>query len=253
MTLLAAAASVLLSVSDPQGDAFGDGGYSLPAAVDPSLLDLRSFTVLDDGGRLQLRLGMARQNNQAGAPNGFSEPAVEVYIGRRGDPAGDLGPTGFRTPPSSGWRYRLRLNGWAARLEVRPDLPALEDPAATGQDLRAAELAVSVDGADIVVATPIAAGDYEYWAFVGLYDPLTPDGLRRPVGRADALTLASSLPQPPVAIDLLSETSQARYYDSREAAPVGRPPENRSAALLLTGLAGACMALGATVWGLFRR
>lgn len=252
MTLLAASAAVLLSVSDPQGDALGDGAYSLPAAVDPATLDLRSMTVLDVRGRLELRFAMARLSNPARAPNGFTDPVLDVYVGRQRDPQGDLGLTGFRTPPGAGWRYRLRVTGWAARLELRPGLPP-DAASATSGSAGEAGLGVRVEGAQIVVSTPIPAAAYSYWAFVGLYDPLTVDGLKQPVARAGPFALASSLDRAPAALDVLSATSQAPYYASREVPALGRPPQDRSGALLATGLAGATLALGATVWGFFRR
>ncbi|HWG85604.1 MAG TPA: glucodextranase DOMON-like domain-containing protein, partial [Deinococcales bacterium] len=141
--LAAAAAAVLFSLADPQGDARGDGSYQLPAAVEEAAVDLRSFTALDDSGRLQLRLGLGRLSGAGGAPNGFSAPQLDVFIADGGVRNPDLAGTGFTAPAGTGWRYHVSANGWFARVVAAP-----------GAEAPAGEVRARVEGADVVIDTP---------------------------------------------------------------------------------------------------
>jgi len=241
------AATILFSVADPRGDATGDGGYSLPAAeASAGGLDLRTFTAANVDGKLELRLALD-QVDPADSPNGFARPVFEVFIGDGRGGEDRLGATGFSSLPGQGWRYHLRVNGWRAELEQRASDPAEgAPPAPPGPPT------VSVQGAQVVIHTAIPASEgYGYWAFVGLYDPLSPDGLRRPVALADELELVSRLADAPPVLDALSPTSQVGFWSTREVPPLGNAPD-RSNWLLISGLVGACLALAATIWGLFR-
>jgi C-terminal binding-module, SLH-like, of glucodextranase len=244
-----AAATILFSLADPRGDSLGDGGYTLPSRIESSALDLRTFSALNVNDKLEFRLTMDRVSNTENAPNGFSGPIFEIFLAesRGGDET--LGPTGFLTPPSHGWQYRLSVNGFTARLITSPKRALVSggNPAPSTTNLK-----VRVEGSDVVINTDLPARQYAYWAFVGVYDPLTPTGLKAPVSRWTPTQLASAIPNAPAAVDVLSKDSQVGLYASR-VVPAVNEPVTRTSPLLLTGLAGLCIALGTTLWGVFRR
>jgi hypothetical protein len=244
-----AAATILFSLADPRGDALGDGAYTLPSRIESSTLDLRTFSALSVGGKLEFRLTMDRVTNTENAPNGFSGPIFEIFLAesRGGDEA--LGPTGFLTPPSHGWHYRLSVNGFTSRLITSSKRAPISDPGAVAPST---SLKVRAEGSDVVIDTDLPAGQYAYWAFVGVYDPLTPTGFKLPVERWTPTQLASAIPDAPAAVDVLSKTSQVGLYASR-VVPAVNEPVTRTSPLLLTGLVGLCIALGTTLWGVLRR
>jgi C-terminal binding-module, SLH-like, of glucodextranase len=244
-----AAATILFSLADPRGDALGDGAYTLPSRVEASALDLRIFTALDLDGKLEIRLTMDRVTNTENAPNGFSGPIFEVFLAesRGGDEM--LGPTGFLTPPSHGWQYRLSVNGFTSRLIPSPRRAPVSDGKRVAPST---SLKVRVEGSDVVIDTDLPAQQYAYWAFVGVYDPLTPTGFKIPTDRWTPTQLASAIPDAPAAVDVLSKGLQLGLYASR-VVPAVNEPVTRTSPLLLTGLAGLCIALGTTLWGVLRR
>ena len=244
-----AAATVLFSLADPRGDALGDGGYTLPSRVEASTLDLRIFTALDVNGKLEFRLTMDRVLNAENAPNGFSGPIFEIFVAESRGGEETLGPTGFLTPPSHGWQYRLSVNGFTSRMIPSSKRVTAGDPASVVPSLT---LKVRTEGSDVVIDTDLPAKSYAYWAMVGIYDPLTQTGFKRPVERWTPTQLASAIPDAPHAVDVLSKESQVGLYASR-IVPAVNEPVTRTSPLLLTGLAGLCLALGTTLWGVFRR
>ena len=240
-----AAGTVLFSVSDPQGDALGDGVYALPNTLtDRSVLDLRTFTASDNAGKLELQLAFASVQNPERAPNGFSFALIDVYLNSERGGIEDLGITGFHTPPGRGWRYHLRVNGWNASLETAKNAPASARVSS--------KVAVQIDGANIVLSTQLPADAYRYWAFVSLYDPLSKDGVKQVSGEASAFNLSSNLQDAPSVLDVLSPTSQVSYYTSREVEPLNEPKLEFNP-LLYSLFAGLGLSLIATIWGLFRR
>jgi hypothetical protein len=244
MSLAAAAATVLFSVSDPQGDSLGDGGYRLPAArSDAAQLDLRTFTASDQDGKLQLRLTMGGVRNPDKAPNGFSLPVIDVFMGQGRGGQEKLGSTGFRSTPNRGWKYHLRVSPWTASLER--DSSASNLPVLSGVKVR-------VQGASIIVDTGLPAGAYTYWAFTSLYDPLTPDGVAKPQTSANPLRLISIIPNAPTALEVLSPTSQVGLYATLEVPPLNEPVIETNP-LLYTTIAGLILALVTSVWGLFSK
>jgi C-terminal binding-module, SLH-like, of glucodextranase len=240
-----AAGTILFSVSDPQGDALGDGVYALPSTIkDTSVLDLRTFTALDVAQTLELRLSFGSVQNPERAPNGFSEPVIDVFINTERGGLEELGTTGFHTPPGRGWRYHLHVNGWNALLETAKNAP---------QSARvSSKVGVQVDGANIVISTQLPADAYRYWAFVSLYDPLSKHGVTEVSSEASALHLSSNLQDAPTVLDVLSPTSQVGFYASREV-PALNEPKLELNPLLYSLFAGLALSLVATIWGLFRK
>ncbi len=245
LTAVLAAGTILFSVSDPQGDALGDGVYALPSTFkDGSVLDLRTFTASEVNQKLELRLSFGSVQNPEVAPNGFSEPVIDVFLNTERGGIEELGTTGFHSPPGRGWRYHLRVNGWNANLETAKNAP---------QSARASsKVGVQVDGANIVLSTQLPANAYRYWAFVSLYDPLSKNGVQEVSSTASALNLSSNLQDAPSVLDVLSPTSQVGLYASREV-PALNEPKLELNPLLYSLFAGLALSLMATIWGLFRR
>jgi C-terminal binding-module, SLH-like, of glucodextranase len=240
-----AAGTVLYSVSDPQGDALGDGVYALPSTVkDPSSLDLRTFTASDSAQKLALRLSFASVQNPELAPNGFSDTAIDVFLNTERGGIEELGFTGFHTPPGRGWRYHLHVNGWNAELFTAKNVPLSARVSS--------KVKVQVDGANIVLSTQLPADAYRYWAFVSLYDPLSKNGVQEVSSEASALGISSNLQDAPSVLDVLSPSSQVGFYASREV-PALNEPKLELNPLLYSLFAGLALSLMATIWGLFRR
>lgn len=240
-----AAGSVLYSVSDPQGDALGDGVYALPSTLaDPSTLDLRTFTASDTAQKLELRLSFGSVQNPELAPNGFSNAAIDVFLNTERGGIEELGFTGFHTPPGRGWRYHLRVNGWNAQLETAKNAP----PSASVSS----QVKVQVDGANIILSTQLPADAYRYWVFVSLYDPLSKHGVQEVSSEVSALRLSSNLQDAPSVLDVLSPSSQVGLYASREVTALNEPKLELNP-LLYSLFAGLALSLMATIWGLFRK
>jgi hypothetical protein len=243
MSFALAVTTVLFSAADPQGDALGDGAYQLPvtAQAQASSLDLRTFTAYTVDGKLGFRLGFAAVSNAQDGPNGFSLPHIQIFVTERRGGEEALGSSGFRTQAGRGWQYHLTATGWFTKLEC---LPSVTDCPKT--------VRAHAEGADIVLETDLPVKPYAYWALVGLYDPLAVDGLRQPVLQASPLNLASSIPDAPAALDVLSKNSQLALWPSREVPALGEVVVQTNP-LLWTGLAGLCLAVLGIVLSLFRK
>ncbi len=240
-----AAGTVLFSVSDPQGDALGDGVYALPSTLkDVSVLDLRTFTASEVKQKLELRLSFGSVQNPERAPNGFSEPVIDVFLNTERGGIEELGVTGFLSPPGRGWRYHLHVNGWNALLETAKNAP---------QSTRvSSKVGVQVDGANIILSTQLPADAYRYWAFISLYNPLSKLGVQQVSSDASALHLSSNLQDAPPVLDILSPNSQVGFYASREVTALNEPKLEFNP-LLYSLFAGLALSLMATIWGLFRK
>jgi C-terminal binding-module, SLH-like, of glucodextranase len=238
-----AVTTVLFSAADPQGDALGDGAYVLPRAAQAqaSNLDLRTFTAYNKDGKLEFRLGFAGVSNLQGGPNGFSLPNIQVFVTERRGGEERLGSSGFRTPAGRGWQYHLTATGWFAKLEC---LPSITDCPT--------RLRARAEGADIVLETDLPVRAFAYWAFVGLYDPLSVDGLRQAVAKASPFVMASSIPDAPAALDVLSKGSQLALWPSREVPALGEVVVQTNP-LLWSGLLGLCLTVLGVVLSLLRK
>jgi hypothetical protein len=239
-----AAGTILFSVSDPAGDALGDGDYVLPVLRrDVAQLDIRTFTALDVNGRLELRVDMGRVQNADSAPNGFSRPVLDVFIGTGRGGNSDLAGSGLTTRANSGWYYWLRASPWAVTVKRDRSADLVQLP-----DSRTAK--VKVEGSSIVLTTDIPVRDFTYYAITSLYDSLTTDGVARPQSEASPLKLFSLLENAPSALDVLFENRQLVLWSTKEVPPLNEPKLGVNP-LLFTGLVGFALVLATTIWGLF--
>ncbi len=239
-----AASAILFSVSDPANDALGDGAYTLPVAKrDVSQVDIRTFTALDTNGRLELKLNMGRVQNPDKAPNGFSNPVIDVFIGTGRGGNSDLGGSGFSTRGNSGWYYWIRASPWAVTIKRDKSADLVQLPAN-----RTAK--VLVEGSSIVIKTDIPVAEFTYYAITSLYDSLTPNGIANPQFEASPLKLVSPLENAPSALDILFENRQILLWATREVPPLNEPKLGMNP-LLYTGIAGLALVIITTIWGLF--
>lgn len=248
MLISAVLATLLLNAPDPSGDQKGDGTYHLPenlSSTELNTLDLRNFTASDDNGKLTLEVGLGALANPLGAPMGFSTSIVDIFIKTRVGGSVKLGETGFETPPGQGWQYHIHLSGFKKEFYRVPKM----EP----EKLNASDLQVSASGSNIQIKTPIPAGKYEYWVTVSLFDPLTPSGLVAPVNDSNPFHLTSRLNNPPLPVDVLSESDQGRHYIQRTLPGVGNLQDIRPWILLGMGLLGMIGVVVATIVLMNRR
>jgi hypothetical protein len=239
-----AAGAILFSVSDPSNDALGDGAYTLPAAkTDVSQLDIRTFSALDVAGKLELRLQMGRIQNPDKAPNGFSRPVLDVFVGTGRGGNTNLGGSGFATRANSGWYYWIRATPYSVTLRRDPSADFVQLP-----KNRTAQ--AKVEGSSVVIQTDIPAAEYTYYAISSVYDSLTPTGIALPQSEPSPLKLISPLENAPSGLDIVFENRQILLWSSREVPPLNEPKLETNP-LIYTGLVGFVILLVTTIWGLF--
>jgi hypothetical protein len=241
-----AAGAILFSTSDPQGDSLGDGSYSLPSARrDAAQLDLRTFTALDNNGKLELQISMGRIQNQDKASNGFSNAVIDVFVGLGRGGNNNLNGSGFSTSSSKGWYYHIRATPWTTIVKRDPRADSTSLPKSRTAQTR-------VDGANILIKTDIPAGAYTYFVLSSLYDSLSPNGVAQPQSERSPLKLYSPIANAPSALDVLFENPQLGLYASKEV-PALNEPKFETNPLLYTGIIGVAIVLITTIWGLFDR
>jgi glucoamylase len=106
--------TVLLDVSDPNGDDNGPGNYAYPTSSNfkPGAYDIQRFQVLDAGDRITFRLQTRNLASTFGSPLGAQ--LVDVYVHVPG-----AGPTSTAAAFVER-RYQIASSGaWSRRLEVQ--------------------------------------------------------------------------------------------------------------------------------------
>jgi carbohydrate-binding DOMON domain-containing protein len=220
---------VPLLFTDPLGDDHGLGyGYprsSLYAEV--GYADLTGFEALQQGGKLVLRLRLARYPNPQNAPQGFSLPVIGVYVDTEAGGSTTLPGAGFATPLEDGWDVAYKITGWGT-----------EEYRTTGSGKPVA-MTIKQDWLEVYPDLP--PKDYGYYIAVGLYDPFVPWNFRpaRPGGGA---WLMDAPVEAPRAVDVLS-MNQTKAYQTATLYPV-RTIQSRLPWVAISALAGmVCLAL----------
>ncbi|MFC6660163.1 glucodextranase DOMON-like domain-containing protein [Deinococcus multiflagellatus] len=79
--MLALLASTI-TLSDPAGDARGDGGYVLPTrpAFTPDMLDLRAFSAQPQGEGMRFTVSFTAMGNPWNAPSGSSAGVTDIFV-----------------------------------------------------------------------------------------------------------------------------------------------------------------------------
>ncbi len=229
--MIALVLTLLATLSDPPGDAFGNGSLVAPRAPvyrDVSAFDLRTVRVLSDDA-LTVEVEMGSLPNPVGLPLGFSHPVVEIYLDTgEGGRTETLEGSGMQLPEAHAWDLALRLTGdRATAYRVGAGAASVVELPAT----------VRVSDATLVVDTPFGAvDDVEVFAVVGLYDPLGPS-IWRAVEREPSTWSFSSPTQSRPVVDVLAPNA-ARQAEAIDRGRLARLRPDRRAALfpVLMGL-----------------
>ncbi|MDL2344930.1 glucodextranase DOMON-like domain-containing protein [Deinococcus sp. MIMF12] len=242
LTLLTATllTGTLLSVSDPAGDARGDGGYVLPRrpAVSEAALDLRSFQAGPAGDGMRFTVGLERTENPWNAPSGFSANVTDIFVGGSVGGERELADLGLGTG-GPGWTYHLRVTGFGSALtrvaEAGAEPTRLQDPS------------VRLEGTRLVIDAAVPPGRYAYWVTSSVYSPLTPAGVLRPVTTPGPAVLQAGRTGSPVPVDVLAPAGDVTPYTRGTLAPVGRARDTRALTLGALGGLGLLAVIVATL------
>lgn len=242
-TLLTLAALVL---TDPTGDAAGDGTLTAPSApiyANASIFDVQEVELEGDDAGATLRVTMGSLDNASSLPEGFSGVIVDVYVDT--EPGGATvtlpGPN-MRMPPGRGWQFAVRISGdgaYAVRYaEMTEGVDALDpgeaasvgnagaaqadaeqtmEPESALDALGRVPLAIARDGSTLSVRIPWPVGEHpEVYAMSGVYDPFTPTGWR-PLAAAPSPWAFSGTDQVVPVVDLLAPDADAQEHALRTA------------------------------------
>lgn len=217
--------ATLLSVSDPVGDAVGNGALVPPTAVvfrTPGAFDIQEL-IVPDAETFGFRLSMTQLHNPWNLANGFSLPIIEIYLSDD-TPAERLAPEQPPVPerrallPGSqmqlaegtGWSYAFRLTG--DRFTVYGVSPQGELIELT-DDLGAY---LYTEDNTLVVTTNLPVPErFSLYGMTGSYDPFSEHGWRTLTTTPGPWVLSSDAQQVPV-IDVIADSFevQRRAIDS---------------------------------------
>ncbi|WP_229844241.1 glucodextranase DOMON-like domain-containing protein [Deinococcus indicus] len=230
-----------ITVTDPAGDARGDGGYVLPTrpAITAEMLDLRAFTADSTGQTMRFTVSFGQMGNPWNAPGGFSAGVTDIFV--KGALGGQqvLADTGLRVRGQGGWQYHLRVTGVGATLTEANTLGRLT--------VRAAPT-VRVDGTSLVIDTDLPAGKYGYWVTSSVYTPLSASGLLRPSQDVRPDALQAGRADAPTPVDVLAPAGDTQAFTNDTLAAVGETRDWVSIALIALGGAGLLVTVIATVF-----
>ncbi|HEX7004687.1 MAG TPA: glucodextranase DOMON-like domain-containing protein [Trueperaceae bacterium] len=202
--------AALITLSDPAGDAVGNGSLTPPSAEvyrNLAPFDLRQVTVTDDP-QLTLRIEMGSLSDPFELPMGFSLPVIEVYVsGEEGGRNELLSGSGMRLPQGQGWEVAVRLTGAQATAYRTSSAPG---------GVESAPATVTTVGNELLVTTPYPRPDRpRVYAITGLYD-LFGASPWRPLERQESPWAFSSETQRLPVVDVLArgETRQSQAIDA---------------------------------------
>ena len=216
-TLCSTASASLLSLSDPLGDAVGNGSLAAPTAERfNSSFDLGHITVLDEETftfRLELAAPAARnstQNTQNIAQTMDSVgPIIEIYLDSEPGGAKALLP---------GSEMRLAVGGWEVAFQIVGGRLRVFTPDASGNpELNSAFGArLTREGSALFVTTQLETPRrFSLYGMLGSYDPFSENGWRG-VSLEPAPWRFSSPTQTRPVIDVIADNStlQTRAINS---------------------------------------
>lgn len=253
------AAEPLLSVTDPTGDALGDGSVTLPTqpAIRPEALDLRSFEVWPRGDSLSFRVGFGALDNPWNAPSGFSAQTLDIFVGTRTGGETRLADLNMVTGGGSGWQYHLRVTGFGGYWSAAPEMADSVTQVASGSAGIAGAVGaalppppqVMVEGGNtLVIHTDLPRGRYLYWVTSSVYSPFSATGVLSPGGSGPfAVTSPQGDSTLPVPLDVLAEEDSPQPFNLAMLSPVGRLTDLRPWLLWALGLLSLGLGLAASV------
>ncbi|WP_233218641.1 glucodextranase DOMON-like domain-containing protein [Deinococcus arcticus] len=228
------------TLSDPAGDARGDGGYVLPTrpALSPDMLDLRAFSAQPQGEGMRFTVSFTALGNPWNLPSGYSAGVTDIFV--KGPLGGQqvLADTGLRVRGQGGWAYHLRVTGNGATL-VRAD--------SQGALTRLPAPGVQVSGTSLVIDAAVPPGTHGYWVTNSVFTPLSASGVLRPVTQSGPTLLQAGRAQAPTPVDVLAPAGDAQVYSALTLAPVGETRDWVSLTLIGLGVGGLLLTVLATV------
>jgi carbohydrate-binding DOMON domain-containing protein len=188
---------VIFSMTDPQGDDFGPGGYYYPThetfKSHPGLFDLLKLVVAADQQEVSFDLTFTAVDNPWRAPEGSSHIRTDIYIDtqpRTGSTATWHEGANVRFLPEHGWEYLVRLAPWGESIAVKSGSgdDATAELKASLRETSGAWLRTQVKlarvGEDTLRArVPLGflgrpRRDWRYYVLVGSFDAFGPDNYR---------------------------------------------------------------------------
>ena len=172
--MIALALTALLSFTDPQGDANGDGSLQAPTAAVNRTIGSLDITQLElyDTETLSFGLQFASLNNPFNYPKGFSFPIIEIYLDNpETQGSNTLLPGSEMTLPNGAfWDYAFKLTGDAiAVFEASPQ--GITDITSRS----AAKPSISGDTLNLQTSLP-RPQDLNLYALAGNYSPFSETG-----------------------------------------------------------------------------
>jgi carbohydrate-binding DOMON domain-containing protein len=119
--------TILIDVTDPNGDDTGPGTYTYPSdsVFSPGNFDITNFQVGFDEENIVFRFAMRGPvDNSWGSPNGVSLQTFDVYIDSDGDGQGGVAMLPGRNlsfDEGTAWDYAITVEGWFPGVFVPGD------------------------------------------------------------------------------------------------------------------------------------
>ncbi|MBU2610023.1 MAG: glycoside hydrolase [Chloroflexi bacterium] len=163
--------TVILAVSDPQGDDHGPGAYTYPtdSVFNAQVFDLKSFIVSYDEKNLIFKFTFYGPiPNPWGSPNNLAVQTLDVYVDK--DPGSGTGARPLLPGRNAtlakgyGWEYAIWAEGWTPQI-LAPDATTLEPKQVTGVSFK---IIVDPASSTVTLRVPRAVfgeGDPAAWAY----------------------------------------------------------------------------------------
>lgn len=174
----------IFQMDDPEGDDNGQGTYQYPmrSIFDPKkkLFDLTKFAVAMDEANYHFDITLALINNPWGAPEGFSQPIIQIYLDTKsGGKTETLNEGAYvNFAADHGWEYLIKVVGWGNTAIYH----YTDDPGSKGKKDKI-KVHVLPDQKTIRVTIPHSyfqedPESWNYYVLVGSQDGLGPDNYR---------------------------------------------------------------------------
>ena len=163
--------TVVLAVSDPEGDDHGPGHYTYPkdGVFSPGNFDILAFQVADSNEHIIFKFNLRGPvDNPWGSPNGLSLQTIDIYIDKDGDGQGGLALLPGRNlslAEGEAWDYAITGEGWTPGIFV----PGSDGP----QQVASAnkfDILVEPDQLEVAIRVPkdILGEDPEAWRYAAV-------------------------------------------------------------------------------------
>lgn len=247
--MIALATAILLSFTDPPGDAYGDGSLQTPtAAVNRTIgaLDLTNLELYKDT-TLSFSLIFASLTNPFNLANGFSFPIIEIYIDNlEVQGASQLLPgSDMQLPAGSDWNYAFKLSGDAIQI-----FEAIEENVSDISSKSGAKLTVAGNTLTLQTSLP-RPESLKLYGMVGNYSPFTASGWMPTSASSSPWAYWSQTQTSPV-VEVVASTVEKQIQAIQSgilpAIEVQRTRVNPWFFVMFTGLFMALLGLIARFW-----